>query len=85
MIAATVLGASTGTIVLAIAVAVVLGVAWLVALFALVLDTISVGAKIAWFLALVLLAPFAIPVYLVLRHRRRQQLHGSGASEPGPA
>jgi hypothetical protein len=73
MIAATVLGAGTGTIVLAIAVAVVLGVAWLVALFALVLDTIPV------------LAPFAIPVYLVLRHRRRQQLQGSGASEPGPA
>ena len=50
----------------------VLAVAWLVSLFLVVVDSIGVGAKIVWFLALTLLAPFAIPIYLVTRHRRMQ-------------
>jgi hypothetical protein len=48
----------------------ILFVAWIVALFALVLDAISFVAKCVWFVALTLLAPIAIPVYLVLRVRR---------------
>jgi hypothetical protein len=50
----------------------VLFVAWIVSLFLLVVDSIGVGAKILWFLALTLLAPFAIPIYLVTRRRRAQ-------------
>ena len=46
--------------------------AWLIALFALLVDSISVGAKILWFILLTCLAPVAIPVYFVLRHRRHR-------------
>jgi hypothetical protein len=51
---------------------------WVASLFVLVLDSISVGAKVLWFVAMTVAAPFAIPVYLglrLLRHRR-------GAVEP---
>jgi hypothetical protein len=58
--------------ILGLIVAVLLAVAWLVSLFLLVVDSIGVGAKILWFLALTLLAPFAIPIYLVTRRRRMQ-------------
>ena len=58
--------------ILLIIVAAVLFVAWLVSLFLLVVDSIGVGAKIIWFLALTLLAQFAIPIYLVTRRRRMQ-------------
>ncbi len=44
--------------------------AWVVSLFLLVVDTISVGAKILWFVVLTCLAPITIPLYLILRHRR---------------
>ena len=47
-------------------------VAWLIALFMLLVDSISVGAKILWFVVLTCLAPVAIPVYFVLRHRRHR-------------
>ncbi len=43
---------------------------WLSALFMLVADSISVGAKIVWFILLTCLAPIAIPVYFVTRTRR---------------
>jgi hypothetical protein len=46
---------------------------WLIALFMLLVDSISVGAKIVWFLALTCLAPVAIPIYFVLRHRRHRE------------
>ena len=58
--------------VLGLIVATVLFIAWIVSLFLLVTDSIGVGAKILWFLALTLLAPFAIPIYLVTRRRRMQ-------------
>ena len=58
--------------ILGIIVVSVLFVAWIVSLFLLVVDSIGVGAKILWFLALTVLAPFAIPIYLVTRRRRRQ-------------
>jgi hypothetical protein len=58
----------------------VLGVLWVISLFLLVLDSISVGAKVVWFVALTLLAPVAIPVYLWLRYRRL-----GGGEAPGPA
>jgi hypothetical protein len=47
-------------------------VLWLVSLFAVLVDTISVGAKLVWLLVLTLLAPVAIPLYFWLRHRRRR-------------
>jgi hypothetical protein len=43
---------------------------WLWAIFLLVTDSISVIAKIVWFILLVCLAPLAIPVYLILHHHR---------------
>jgi hypothetical protein len=46
---------------------------WIASLFLLVTDSISALAKIAWFVAITCLAPIAIPVYLVLRHRRQTQ------------
>jgi hypothetical protein len=74
---AAVLGASTGTTVVLIVIVSVLALAWLVSLFVLVLDTISVGAKIVWFLALTVLAPVAIPAYFLWRLSRRQAPTGS--------
>ena len=47
-----------------------LALAWVVSLFMLIVDSISIGAKILWFVALTCLAPITIPLYLVLRHRR---------------
>ena len=49
-------------------------IAWVVSLFLLVVDSISVLAKIVWFLFLTCVAPVAIPVYLILRHHRHS--HG---------
>jgi hypothetical protein len=46
-------------------------IAWIISLFLLVGDSISVVAKIIWFVFLTCLAPIAIPVYLILRHNRR--------------
>lgn len=54
----------------------VLTAAWIFSLFALVGDSISFLAKVVWFVALTCLAPFAIPVYLVTRHRRRSRSLG---------
>lgn len=57
-------------LILELTVAAVLLVLWLVSLFLLVVDTIPLGAKAVWALALTVLAPLAIPVYLVVRRRR---------------
>ena len=43
---------------------------WIACLFLLIGDSISVFAKIIWFLLLTFVAPIAIPVYLILHHRR---------------
>lgn len=59
-------------VVLAIVVAVVLVVAWLVALTMAIMDTTSAGEKVVWCIALTVLAPIAIPVYFVVRSRRRR-------------
>jgi hypothetical protein len=48
----------------------VLFVAWVVTLFLVLVDRISVVAKLLWLVAVTCLAPFAIPVYAVLRHHR---------------
>jgi len=64
--------ASTTEIVLSLTVATILFLIWLYSMFVLVLDDISFGAKVLWFLALVLLLPIAVPTYLFLRHRRRR-------------
>jgi len=43
---------------------------WLVTLFVIVTDSISVFAKIVWFVLVTCIAPLAIPIYLILHHRR---------------
>jgi hypothetical protein len=50
----------------------VLAMIWLVTLFLVVADSMSAGAKTVWLLAVIVLAPFAIPVYFVVRHRRHR-------------
>jgi hypothetical protein len=67
----TVLAASVAEVTLAIVVVTALALLWIFSLVVLVFDTISVAAKILWFVLLTLLAPIAIPVYLVLWRRRR--------------
>ena len=57
-------------VVVSIVVLGLLALAWLVSLYMLLLDSISIGAKIVWFVALTCLAPITIPLYLILRHRR---------------
>ncbi len=57
-------------VVVSIVVLGLLALAWLVSLFLLLLDSISIGGKILWFVALTCLAPITIPLYLILRHRR---------------
>ena len=57
-------------LVISILVLGLLAIAWLVSLFLLMVDSISVLAKIVWLVLLTCLAPVAIPVYLLLRHRR---------------
>jgi hypothetical protein len=57
-------------LVISILVLGLLAIAWLVSLFLLMVDSISVLAKVVWFVLLTCLAPVAIPVYLILRHRR---------------
>jgi len=55
---------------------VVLGGLFLIWLFTLVLivaDSISVVAKILWFLLVTLIAPLAIPVYLIWHHSRMRR------------
>ena len=59
-------------LVVEILVVAALAVLWLVTLFLIVADNISGGAKALWLLLTIVLAPFAIPVYLVLRHRRHR-------------
>jgi hypothetical protein len=52
---------------------------WIYCLFLLVADTISVLAKILWFVFLTCVAPIAIPLYLILRHRRHRRADASPA------
>lgn len=59
-------------LVVSIVVLGLLALAWLVSLFLLIVDSISIGAKIVWFVALTCLAPITIPLYLILRHRRHR-------------
>lgn len=76
------LAASTTEVVVSLTVATVLFVIWLYAMFVLVLDDISFGAKVLWFLALVLLLPISVPTYLFLRHRRRRAKEAAGELRP---
>jgi hypothetical protein len=48
-------------------------VLWLFCLFLLIADSMSVLAKILWFILLTCLAPLAIPAYLILHHYRAVQ------------
>jgi len=46
---------------------------WLFTLVVIVSDSISVLAKILWFLLVTCIAPLAIPVYLFWHHTRMQR------------
>lgn len=74
---ALVLGASVLEIVVAFTVAALLCGVWVVANFLLVLDDIPILSKVLWFLALTLLLPIAVPLYLILRHRRHARTRGA--------
>jgi hypothetical protein len=60
-------------LVLEIVVVATLFVVWIVTLFMVLLDAIPVAEKVLWLVAVTLLAPFAIPVYFVVRSRRRRR------------
>ena len=64
---------------LAIVVMAALALLWVMSLMYVVADSISVFAKVIWFLALTLLAPVAIPVYFLTRHHR----HAATAASAG--
>jgi hypothetical protein len=69
--ASTVLALGGGAIFLLIVLLGLLALLWIVSLLMLVMDSISVGAKILWFLLITLLAPLGIPAYFLWRHSRR--------------
>ena len=50
----------------------ILFIVWLVTLFLVVVDPIPLGRKVLWAIAVIVLAPVAIPVYLVMRRRRAE-------------
>ena len=56
----------------------ILFLAWLLCLFLLVFDSLPFWQKLVWFLALTILAPIAIPVYLIARRSR------AAHAAPGP-
>jgi hypothetical protein len=58
-------------VVLSIMVLGTLALVWVVALFLVLVDAMSVGAKILWILFLIVLAPIALPAYFLLRHHMR--------------
>jgi hypothetical protein len=58
-------------VVLSIIVLGTLFLVWLVALFDVIVDPMSVGAKILWILFLIVLAPIALPAYFLVRHFSR--------------
>jgi len=58
-------------VVLSIIVLGTLALVWLVALFLVLVDAMSVGAKILWILFLIVLAPVALPAYFLVRHHMR--------------
>jgi len=65
-------------LVLEIVLVVILFLAWLLCLFLLVFDTLPFWQKVVWFLALTILAPIAIPVYLIAR--RSRAVHAASGS-----
>ena len=60
-------------LVLEIVLVTILFLAWVVCLFLLVFDAVPFWQKLVWFLALTILAPVAIPVYLLVRRARSAQ------------
>lgn len=69
--ASTVLALGGGAIFLLIVLLGLLALLWIVSLLMLVMDSISVGGKILWFLLITLVAPVGIPAYFLWRHSRR--------------
>jgi hypothetical protein len=62
--------ATVTEVVIALVLAGALFLLWVFTVVRLFTDTLSVSAKVAWFVLLLVFAPIAIPVYLVLRHWR---------------
>ena len=73
--------ADTGLLI-GIVIAAVLLAAWLGSMFAIAADSLSPAAKIAWWIAVTMVAVIAIPVYWVLRLRRTRH-HASAAPSAG--
>jgi len=69
--ASTVLALGGGAIFLLIVLLGLLALLWIVSLLMLVMDSISVGGKILWFLLITVVAPVGIPAYFLWRHSRR--------------
>jgi hypothetical protein len=76
---AAVLGLGGFGILLLIVLLGLLALLWIVAIFMLVMDSISIGAKILWFLLVTLLAPIGIPAYFVSRSRRQDRIEARAA------
>ena len=75
------LAATTTEIVLIVTFVGIFSLAWLVAVFFVVVDAMPPARKIGWIAALILLAPFSVPYFLVTRFRRlrREAREGAGA------
>jgi hypothetical protein len=59
----------------------ILFIAWVVTLALVIMDRMSIGGKIVWLLAVTVLAPIAIPVYLIVRTRRgSDEFEGAGSA-----
>jgi hypothetical protein len=67
------LAATTTEIVLIVTFVGIFALAWVVALFLAVVEAMPPGRKIGWFAALIVLAPFSVPYFLVTRFRRIRQ------------
>ena len=68
--ALTLVAASAGEVILPLAAASALFLIWVITVGVLFTDAISISEKLLWFVALTVLAPIAIPVYLLVRLRR---------------
>jgi hypothetical protein len=77
---ASVLAATTTEIVVVLIAVGIFALAWLVALFLAVVEAMPPGRKIGWFAALILLAPFSVPYFLVTRFLRFRRDAREGAA-----
>jgi hypothetical protein len=67
------LAVSTGAVIVSITLATILFILWFIGLFLLVVDDISFGAKVLWFLSFLVVAPIGVAAYLITRRRRHAE------------